>query len=83
MILIVNMRCKKCGKEFISIFSDICPFCGNDNSESLLHAIFSDTPANEKPKNKNKPFDPYDWDNPDNCSDREYMDDDDFDDFDN
>ncbi len=32
---------------------------------------------------KKQPFDPYNWDNPDNCSDDEYMDDDDYDDFDN
>lgn len=35
--------------------------------------FFSNSPTNEKPKNKNKPFDPYNWDNPDNCSDREYI----------
>ena len=77
------MKCKHCGKEFISIFTDVCPFCGFDNSESLLHAIFSDPPNDNKPNERKKPLDPYDWDNPDNCSDREYMDDDDYDDFDN
>ena len=25
------MKCKKCGKEFLSFLSDICPFCGADN----------------------------------------------------
>lgn len=75
------MICKHCGKEFISLFSDICPFCGTDNSVSILEAIFSNPPEDE-PKKENKKFDPYDWDNPDNCSDREYMDDDDYDDFD-
>ena len=26
------MKCKKCGKEFNSILSDYCPYCGTDNS---------------------------------------------------
>lgn len=78
------MICKKCKKEFSSLFSDICPYCGTDNSVSLLHAIFgNDEEKNDPPKKKDTSYDPYDWDNPDNCSDREYMDDDDYDDFDN
>lgn len=75
------MICKKCGKEFIGLFSDICPFCGHDNYESLFHTLFSN-PEPPKTNKDKKPFDPYDWDNPDNCSDREYMDDEDYDDFD-
>ena len=35
-----------------------------------------------KTKDEKKKFDPYDWDDPNNCSDREYMDNDDYDDFD-
>ena len=34
----------------------------------------------DTPKSKNNRYDPYDFDNPDNCSDREYMDDEDYDD---
>lgn len=77
------MKCKHCGKEFTSLFSDICPFCGTDNSVSLFDTIFGNPPEEKKPIEKKKPFDPYDWDDPDNCSDREYMEDDDYDDFDN
>lgn len=78
------MKCKKCGKDFISLFSDVCPFCGCDNSTSIddiVSSIFSPLPDNKE--EKKKPYDPYDWDNPDNCSDREYEDDEDYDDFDN
>lgn len=77
------MKCKHCGKEFIGFFSDVCPFCGTDNSVSLFDTIFGNPVEEKKPENKKKSFDPYDWDDPDNCSDREYMDDDDYDDFDN
>ncbi len=81
-------KCKKCGKEFISFLSETCPYCGHDNSVSfgdVLDSIFSPSPDKNKnnKKKQNKPYDPYDWDNPNNCSDREYMDDDDYDDFDN
>ncbi len=78
------MVCKKCGREFIGFFSEVCPFCGTDNNVSLFDSIFSDPPENKKTKEekKKKKFDPYDWDNPNNCSDREYMDNDDYDDFD-
>ena len=76
------MKCKKCGQDFISLFSDICPFCGTDNSVSLFDTLFGNPPEQINTERK-KAFDPYDWDNPDNCSDREYMDDDDYDDFDN
>ncbi len=61
------MICKNCGKDFYSVFLKTCPFCGYYNLE----------------EKKNDEYDPYDWDNPDNCSDDEYMDDDDYDDFDN
>ena len=78
------MVCKKCGRELIGFFSEVCPFCGTDNHVSLFDAIFSDPPENKKTKDekKKKKFDPYDWDDPNNCSDREYMDNDDYDDFD-
>ncbi len=76
------MKCKCCGKDFIDLFSDKCPFCGCDNSVSLFDSIFSCSEDKENPETK-KQYDPYDWDDPDNCSDREYMDDDDYDDFDN
>lgn len=77
------MLCSKCGKEFVSIFSTTCPFCGDPNRISLWDTLFSPTPSDNKKDDKKDPFDPYDWENPDNCSDREYMDDDDYDDFDN
>ncbi len=44
--------------------------------------LFSLPKNDKKPEDKPK-FNPYDWENPDNCSDREYMDDEDYDDFDN
>ncbi len=81
-------KCKKCGKEFIGFFSEVCPYCGYDNSISFGD-IFSSSPEennNNKGDNKKKQkkrYDRYDWDNPNNCSDREYMDNDDYDDFDN
>ncbi len=74
------MKCKKCGKEFLGLFSDRCPYCGFDNSASFGEAQSSLPKKNEKKKKK---YDPYDWDDPNNCSDREYMDNDDYDDFDN
>ncbi len=76
------MKCRKCGKEFIDFFSLVCPFCGFDNNLSFFDILFgrNETPKKSTP-NKGK-SDIYDWDNPDNCSDREYMDDDDYDDFD-
>ena len=77
------MKCKHCGKEFVSLLSDICPYCGTDNAISLFDAIFGDLPEEENVQTEKKSFDPYDWDNPDNCSDEEYMDDDDYDNFDN
>jgi len=73
------MICKNCGKEFISIFSDVCPFCGADNSVSLFDSIFSSFDNKTTPDKKKPKYDPNDWENPDNCSDREYMDDDDYD----
>ena len=51
------MKCKHCGKEFTSLFSDICPFCGTDNSVSLFDAIFGNPPEENKPASKKKPFD--------------------------
>ena len=77
------MICKFCGKEFVSIFSEVCPYCLTDNSGgSIFGAMFSNSNPDKKEKKVKDKFDPYDWDNPDNCSDREYMDDDDYDDFD-
>ena len=54
------MKCKNCGKEFIGIISDICPFCGTDNSISLLDALFSNNSEEKKKQTVRKPFDPYD-----------------------
>lgn len=81
------MKCKYCGKEFISLFSSICPYCGKNNSVSLFDALFGsenkEKVKKDEPKKVKDKFDPYDWNNPDNSSDREYLDDDDYDDFDN
>ena len=78
------MICKKCKKEFYSIFSNACPFCGCDNSVSFGDAIDSVfSPLPEKKKEQKKSYDPFDWEDPDNCSDIEYEDDEDYDDFDN
>lgn len=76
------MKCKYCGKEFVSFFSNVCPFCGKKNNASILDALFNNS-KEETPEKVKKPVDPYDWNNSDNCSDREYMDDEDYDDFDN
>ena len=73
------MKCKNCGQEFVGLFSDICPFCGADNSVSLFDTIFGLPPQNQPSGPSKKAHDPYDWDDPDNCSEREYMDDDDYD----
>ncbi len=55
----------------------------NDVLKPIFDDLFS-LPKNDSKKPEEKPkFNPYDWDNPDNCSDREYMDDEDYDDFDN
>jgi len=78
------MKCKKCGMEFTSFFSDSCPYCGSDNQttvDDIISTIFTPLP-DDKPKKEKSPFDPYDWDDPNNCSEREYDDDDDYDDFD-
>lgn len=75
----INMKCRFCGKEFISLYSSVCPYCGADNDESLFDSLFSPIENNKK---KNE-YDPCDMEDPDNYSDDEYMDDDDYDDFDN
>ena len=77
------MKCKRCGQEFISILSSICPYCGTDNSVTFSDFIFGNLYDQESKKNKTKSFDPYDFDDDKACSDNEYMDDDDYDDFDN
>ena len=74
------MKCTKCGQDFISLFFDICPYCGADNSKSSSSWIISTAPSEKSKSNKDTQYDPYDWENPDNCSDREYEDDDDYDD---
>ena len=75
------MICRKCGKEFISLFTTICPACGKDNDLPIFDLFSSDTKKESKPKQES--YDPYDFDNFDNCSDREYDDNEDYDDFDN
>ena len=75
------MKCRFCGAEFISLFSDICPFCGCDNSESILDHLLSPAAAPKSRPKEDK--DENDMEDPDNFSDEEYMEDDDFDDFDN
>lgn len=77
------MKCKSCGKEFVSLFSNTCPYCGNDNSTSIFDTLFGSSNNEIKSNKKKKSFDPYNFDDFDNCSDDEYMDDDDYDDFDN
>lgn len=57
-------------EKITALFSDICPFCGTENNVSSFNTIFESL-AEEK-----KPFDPYDWDDSDNCTNREYVDDD-------
>ena len=75
------MKCDRCGKEYSIILFSSCPYCGHRNDASFLGSLFGSGEAKKEPKKKD-PFDPNDWDNPDNCSDREYMDDEDYDDFD-
>lgn len=79
------MVCKKCGKEFIAFLSDICPFCGADNT--VTWGDVWDTLTTPLPQDKgidrSSKVDPDDWEYHDNCSDREYEDDEDYDDFDN
>ena len=75
------MKCDRCGKEYSILLFSSCPYCGHRNSTSLLRDVFGPDDRKNDPLAKSK-FDPYDWNNPDNCSDREYMDDDDYDDFD-
>ena len=79
------MRCKRCGKEFIAFLSDICPFCGADNTvtwDDIWSSLTSPTPQN-KGIDRSSKYDPDDWEYHDNCSDKEYEDDEDYDDFDN
>ena len=79
------MKCKKCGKEFLSFLSDICPFCGADNITTwgdVLSSLTSPTTP-DKGIDRSDKYDPDDWEYHDNCSDKEYEDDEDYDDFDN
>ena len=76
------MICKKCRQDFIGFFSCVCPYCGFDNDQSFFGIFDLDEDIDEN-INDNSYNDEYNWDNPDNCSDDEYMDDDDYDDFDN
>ena len=48
------MICSKCGKEFVSIFSTTCPFCGDPNRISLWDTLFSPTPSDNKKNELNK-----------------------------
>lgn len=79
------MKCKRCGKEFIAFLSDICPFCGADNTTTWGDVWDSLTSPSQRDKgiNRSSSHDPDDWEFHDNCSDREYEDDEDYDDFDN
>lgn len=79
------MICKKCGKEFIAFLSDICPFCGADNTTTwgdVWETLTTPLPQTEGVDRSSK-VDPDDWEVYDNCSDREYEDDEDYDDSDN
>ena len=76
------MKCQHCGNEYSLLLNSSCPYCGHTNSTSLFGAIFGPGPDEKKKPSPKSPFDPNDWDNPENCSDREYMDDDDYDDMD-
>ena len=79
------MVCKNCGREFIAFLSDVCPFCGADNtaqSGSIWDAITAPLPE-QKGIDRSSKVDSDDWNNHDNCSDKEYDDDEDYDDFDN
>ena len=75
------MICRKCGKEFSSLFTTVCPNCGKDNDLPFFDLFSNDT--KEEPKPKQESYDPYDFEIFDNCSDREYDDNEDYDDFDN
>ncbi len=48
----------------------------------LIFGINSSNEDNSYSRKSDDKLDIYDWDNPDNCSEREYDDDDDYDDFD-
>lgn len=79
------MKCKKCGKEFIAFLSDICPFCGADNTTTwsdVWGSLTSPMPQNNG-IDRSSEYDSDDWEYHDNCSDKEYEDDEDYDDFDN
>ena len=79
------MICKRCKKEFISFLSPICPYCGCDNTVTWGDVWETATTPIENKREKGGfgGHDPDDWEYYDNCSDREYMDDEDYDDFDN
>lgn len=59
------------------------PFDDGKKEPSFFDILFGNHPIESNKPSSKASHDEYDWDDPDNCSDREYMDDDDYDDFDN
>ena len=39
------MKCKKCGKEFLSIDGEICPHCGHDQTKTITVENFKTIPS--------------------------------------
>jgi hypothetical protein len=79
------MKCRKCGEDFIAFFSEVCPFCGTDNTITwgdIFDTLTGSMEQNKGVDRKGK-VDPDDWEYHDNCSDEEYEDDEDYDDSDN
>ena len=76
------MICKHCGSSFVSFGSDVCPYCGLSNpptNEQIYGSLFSPLPQS-KGIDRSLKHDSDDWNYYDNCSDREYDDDEDYDD---
>ncbi len=66
---------------FLSQAAD--PFGEGNKEPSFFDILFGNHHVEDNKTSSRPSHDEYDWDDPDNCSDREYMDDDDYDDFDN
>ena len=67
--------------DFFALFASDTPSDAPDNTTPSNH-LFDLFQPKETTAKKEDVFDPYDWENPDNCSDREYEDDEDYDDED-